>query len=119
MRQRTMAGLLALALGVTACAYYDDYGASRAFGDYRYAGSAYGLRGDDILDPWLALTPEGRDIVRLGFARESDGPLDVETAERANTWFRRYADTDRDLRLTDEEIRVALVQGSRARGGGY
>ena len=35
------------------------------------------------------------------------------TADRANIWFRRYADTNRDLVLTDPEIRIALVTASR------
>lgn len=94
-------------LGLSACAtWYDDYGYD--YGDYRYHGEDYSGSGD-ILDPWLADTDEGRAIVALGFA----GATDPATAHRANIWFRRYADSDRDMRLTDPEIRLALVQASR------
>lgn len=113
MRSGMIISLLAVALGITSCSYYDDYGVARGYGDYRYEGRQFGRRdGRSVLDPWLAQTPEGRDIVAAGF---SPGPVDAEMAHRANVWFRRYADTDRDLRLTDEEIRVALVQASRSR----
>jgi hypothetical protein len=149
LRMRAMALLLAAA-GLSACtSYYDDhaygpgyysYSDNRGwddvgpYGDYRYEGDYYGsgrwqgrdasLSGDGVerLDPWLALTPEGRDIVTLGFAADDDGWISEDAAERANIWFRRYADTNDDLRLTDPEIRLALVQGSRDRpwlGGGY
>ncbi len=129
MRRRTIMGLLTLALGVSACAYYGDYGQGSysgvGYGDYRYDGSDYdrsrwagdaegfGGRGAHILDPWLALTPEGRQVVTLGFDDNDNGRISEETAHRANLWFRRYADTDRDMRLTDEEIRIALVQATR------
>lgn len=126
MRQRTVLILFAAAVSVTACAYYDDY-THRAdvpvYGGYSYAGDAYadeesvgmGFAGEgaSLLDPWLATTHEGRKAVMLGFARKDAGRLSPETARRANGWFRRYADTNRDMRLTDEEIRVALVQASR------
>jgi hypothetical protein len=132
MRRRTIAGLLMLALGVSACAYYDDYGpgyGGPGYGGYRYDGADYGAglrdgsgfggRGAHILDPWLAGTPEGRDVVTLGFDDNDNGRISEETAHRANVWFRRYADTDRDMRLTDEEIRIALVQASRRGTAGY
>lgn len=118
MRRWTIMTLLTVALGVTSCAYYDDY--AHGFGDYRYDGSRFGSRDEDRLDPWLAETPEGREIVRLGFVKAPSGRIDDETAHRANIWFRRYADTNRDLRLTDEEIRIALVQATLSgRRGGY
>jgi hypothetical protein len=110
--------VLALAAGsaLAGCATtYDDYDSGR----YRYDGSAWaerrgggGLRGPgvDILDPWLAETPEGRQIVRSGWRSARRGRVDVRTAERANIWFRRHADADRDLCLTDVEIRSALAQ---------
>lgn len=119
MRWSTITGLLASAIGVTSCAYYDDYGqAPHGYGDYRYQGDRFVGRGAGMLDPWLASTPEGRDIVMLGFGGDPAG-ISEEKADRANIWFRRYADTDRDLRLTDEEIRIALVQASRQRSAGY
>ena len=120
MRERTIIGMLALALGVTSCAYYDDYGMQPGYGDYGYEGRAFGSRGEgEMLDPWLAATPEGQHIVRMGFADGHDGRVSEESAHRANIWFRRYADTNRDLRLTDEEIRIALVQAAQQRRGGY
>jgi hypothetical protein len=113
---------LSLALGVSACAYYDDY--AYRYGGYRYDGAAYdrgrwdksAMRlqgpGAQILDPWLALTAEGRDIVALGFRAGETGFVSAEMADRANVWFRRYADSNRDMRLTDDEIRVALAHSA-------
>jgi hypothetical protein len=69
--------------------------------------------GARLLDPWLALTSEGRDILALGFNAGGDGYISEEMADRANVWFRRYADHNGDMRLTDEEIRVALVHASK------
>ena len=142
MRTTRVIALLAAATALSACTSYDDYAYGPGYygygdrvgwddfgryGDYRYDGDYYepALRqereaylsgvGVEQLDPWLALTPEGRDIVTLGFDTDDDGRIAKDTAERANVWFRRYADTDDDLRLTDPEIRVALVQGSRDR----
>ena len=134
MRRPAILALLTLALGVTACAYYDDYGSGYGppggslHGDYMYAGSAYD-RGDwdersmrldgpgaPILDPWLALTSEGRDILARGFNAGADGTISREMAERANIWFRRYADSDGDMRLTDEEIRLALAHAAKQGG---
>ncbi len=129
MRRRTITALLTLALGVSACAYYDDYGqgsySGAGFGDYQYDGRDYGRsrwaggaagfggRGAHVLDPWLASTPEGQQVVTLGFDDNDNGRVSEETAHRANVWFRGYADTDRDMRLTDEEIRIGLVQAAR------
>lgn len=136
MRQPAIVALLTLALGVSACAYYDDYAAGYGppagsrFGDYTYAGSAYDRSawnegvmrldgsGAQALDPWLALTSEGRDILAAGFNAGPDGYISEETAERANNWFRRYADQNRDMRLTDEEIRTALAHTATAGGRG-
>lgn len=114
--------LVVLAAGVTAaCAYRGDYGYApdpygedgMRYGEYSYFGDRFAGRGADLLDPWLADTKEGRTIVAAGFSGAADGRIDAGTADRANVWFRRYADTDADLRLTDEEIRVALVQAAR------
>lgn len=107
-------------LGLSACTgYHDGYGpgyySGGGYDGYRYDGTDYGaMSGGALLDPWLGETEEGREIVALGFA----GPLDADTARRANVWFRRYADSDGDMRLTDPEIRLALVQASREHGGG-
>jgi len=62
-----------------------------------------------ILDPWLAQTREGVTVVTLGFRDAAEGDVSEDVAHRANIWFRRYADSNRDMRITDEEIRVALV----------
>jgi hypothetical protein len=116
-------GAATLLLG--ACTTYGEPYAGD-FGGYGYEGRDF-VDDDDRnyflgegafeLDPWLANTEEGRRIVRTGFRDGFDGRLSVETADRVNLWFRRYADSDGDLRLTDPEIRVALVQA--ARGGDY
>ncbi len=131
MRRLGIIALFGLATGVSACAYYDDYGSGYGppggarFGDYMYAGSSYDREGWNegavrvdgpgarLLDPWLALTSEGRDILALGFNAGGDGYISEEMADRANVWFRRYADHNGDMRLTDEEIRVALVHASK------
>lgn len=119
----TLTLMAGAALGLSACAYSGGYGSGYAYddgsyyGDYRYDGRDYDTGyagGEDMLDPWLGLTPEGRDIVALGFSSDGQG-LSEDKAYRANIWFRRYADSNDDLRLTDEEIRLALVQGSRDR----
>ncbi|HEV2746030.1 MAG TPA: hypothetical protein VGW34_01870 [Allosphingosinicella sp.] len=97
---------------------YGEYGyVGRDFAEDRAHGGRgrYGGEGGDALDPWLAQTRDGQDIVRMGFDEDNDGRVEGDTAERANSWFRRYADTNRDLRLTDEEIRVALRQAVRDR----
>lgn len=121
-----MAGMrlatLVFAAAIGGCAY-NDYPAPASYGDYAYEGRTYagsfGGEGAGLLDPWLADTEEGRKIVRLGFQDASGGRIDEATADRANIWFRRYADTDRDLCLTDEEIRVALIQASLDREDTY
>jgi len=119
--------VLAAASSLAACTTYgpDGYGprgyGPRGYGDYRYEGSTwsqrrggggYDLRGPgvELLDPWLVETVEGRQIVRSGWRGARRGRVDRPTAERANVWFRRHADADRDLCLTDAEIRSALAQ---------
>ena len=122
MRAASIGMLFTTALGMAACAtYYDDYGRDR--GGYDYVGGDYQRLGNDCgffrgsggaeLDPWLACTREGQGIVRRGFDRDEDRRISAKTADRANIWFRRHADTDRDMRLTDPEVRAALVNGER------
>jgi hypothetical protein len=122
---RLVLALTAAAAGLAGCATYDDRsygGRDRGYGDYRYEGDAWGERrgggplrgpGVDLLDPWLAETEEGSRLVRAGWEAARGGFVDEETAERANAWFRRYADHDRDMCLTDVEIRSALVWAER------
>jgi hypothetical protein len=124
MRRGIIATLFTAALGVTSCAYYDDYAqaAPAGYGPYGYHGRAYGHHqgpasftgeGAALLDPWLAETPEGRRFVGTRFDARADGRISAEAARHANIWFRRYADTNRDMTLTDEEIRLALTQAGR------
>jgi hypothetical protein len=130
MRGVLAATMLVLAGAVSACATYydDDYGYGRGgYGGYDYVGRGYDRLGNDCgvfrgrgghrLDPWLACTREGQDIVRYRFDEDHDRSIGRETADRANIWFRRHADTNRDMRLTDNEIRAALVNAARHQGG--
>jgi hypothetical protein len=114
--------LFAAAAGVAACStYYDD--GRHNYGRYAYDGRDYDRlgngcgffagRGGELLDPWLACTREGQELVRYRFDGDRDRRVKARTADRANIWFRRHADTNRDLRLTDPEIRAALVNSSR------
>ena len=128
MRMAAIGTLFAAALGMAACAtYYDDRGGyGHGDGRYAYSGSDYdrlgndcgffGGSGGDRLDPWLACTEEGQSIVRRGFDKGQDRRVSARTAERANIWFRRHADTNRDMRLTDPEVRAALVNAERFAG---
>ncbi len=118
MRRHALVTVLALS-GLSACSWgYDGY---YGHGGYAYRGSAWApearplyqgdLRGPgvDILDDWLKETPEGRAIVTLGWRDAGDGVVSEDVAHRANVWFRRYADHDGDMIITDPEIRTALV----------
>lgn len=124
MRTLAVASVFAAALGIAGCAtYYDDDRGYGRYGGYAYDGrdyqrigndcGAFGGSGGDRLDPWLACTQEGRQIVRTRFDGDDDARIGARTADEANIWFRRHADTDRDMRLTDPEIRAALVNVSR------
>lgn len=93
-------------------------GESEGRGAY-YDGGRYGPAGirataDDGLDPWLSDTAEVRELVFRRYAKSGHGRVKPNAAIRANDWFRRYADTDRNLRLTDAEIRIALVRVEKA-----
>lgn len=117
----------AAAITLTGCAY-DHYGDGYGYRDGHY-GSDYrsgnGYHGDhgygrqdrtrfhgagaDRLDPWLAYTSEGYKFVTDHYDLDSGDYLTVENAERANVFFRQWSDTDKDYRLTDEEIRTSLI----------
>jgi hypothetical protein len=121
MRMAAILTLFASALGMAACATYYD-GGYRG-GSYDYVGSDFDRPGNGCgffagpgggkLDPWLACTPEGQGIVRDGFDSDRDRRLSSATAERANIWFRRHADSNGDMRLTDGEVRMGLVNAER------
>ena len=119
MRAPAIVTLFAAALGAAACATYYDEGRGRGYGGYDYAGEDYQRLGNDcgffegeggdLLDPWLACTREGRQLVRDRYDQDEDRRVSVETANEANVWFRRYADQNHDMRLTDPEVKAALV----------
>lgn len=116
MRQRFLLSLPAAlaALGAGACATGYGHG-DYAYGGREYAGVRQAYAGDlhgpgvALLDPWLKETREGRAVVTLGFREAGGGFVSESVARRANDWFRRYADQDCDMRITDPEIRVALA----------
>ncbi len=106
------------ALAAAGCAYdgyhdrpgpYGAYAGSDWAGERRpFLGELHGP-GLDILDPWLKETREGRAIVTLGWRGTEGGFVSEDVAHRVNIWFRRYADENGDMRITDPEIRTALV----------
>ena len=130
MSRRTFLTFLGLA-GLSACAWgYDGYYNAPGPGappPPAYQGREWAapqpmrtpfegaLTGPGLaqLDDWLKDTPEGRAIVTLGFTDAAGGVISAETADRANIWFRRYADPNHDMTITDPEIRTALVAGAR------
>ncbi len=128
---------LAMAAGLlaTGCAYHgyndeyygdrdgyydrDYYGGNgyRGNGDYgRRSPSDFRFHSREDLDPWLNDTEWGRRFVRDNF-RVRRNEMSRREAIRANIAFRRWADTDHDYRLTDDEIRTALVHIADDYGG--
>jgi hypothetical protein len=111
--------ILVSASTLSACAYDDGHGWRE--GGYAYHGRHYGgparrayegeLHGPGVgqLDEWLKGTREGQAIVTLGFREAGYGYVSEEVADRANIWFRLYADQNHDMVITDPEIRTALV----------
>jgi hypothetical protein len=107
------------AIGAGGCTYDGGYGRTGpggyAYGGGEWDGPRQAYAGDlhgpglHLLDPWLKETAEGRAIVTLGFRDAARGFVSEDVAHRANIWFRRYADHDGDMRITDPEIRTALV----------
>lgn len=125
------ASFLVPVLALSACSWgYDgyDYRYGHDYGGYRYHGrqwapgehplsprahrDALSGPGVEILDEWLRDTGEGRAIVSLGWRDARRGDVSEDVAHRVNIWFRRFADSDRDMTLTDPEIRRALVRAA-------
>jgi len=108
MRRSVYLVLLA-ACGLAGCAYEHGYhGREWAGPGHPYQGALSGP-GLAILDDWLKDTREGNVIVTMGWREAGRGVVSEDVAHRANIWFRRYADRDRDMTITDPEIRTALV----------
>ena len=111
--RRAAVTLLCL-LAASACAHDPyRYGHGGYDDDYGYQGDTWsGHDMDELfqLDPWLEDTREGNVIVSrtLGQAYHPEAIRDL------NIRFRHFADTNRDLRLTDYEIRLALVRCATA-----
>ena len=95
--------ILLAAVGLSACAH-------QPYRPYDGALSGPGLA---ILDDWLKETREGRIVVTSGWGEARGGHVSEDVAHRANIWFRRYADRDRNMVVTDEELRTALVHAAR------
>lgn len=97
---------------------YDD----ASYGRFSHHGGGYAYEGDDWnsdweddldhLDPWLEETEEGRAIVRRQLGGRGWGP----SVRDLNISFRIAADANRDMRLTDGEIRLALVRWANSGG---
>jgi hypothetical protein len=108
-----------LAGGLTAltgaCTTYDPYAQPLPYDGSAWVSARQPWLGEltgpgvAILDPWLRETREGQAVVTLGFNEAIEGVISEPVAQRANAWFRRYADQNCDMRLTDAEIRTALV----------
>lgn len=116
MAKGAKAALLLLAM-LGGCTYHGSrpdlaYDGSQWAGPRPMSGGDLHGPGLEILDPWLRETVEGRTIVTLGFRDSALGFVSEDVAHRANIWFRRYADHDRDMKITDAEIRTALVAAS-------
>ena len=108
---RRIAVPLICLLAVSACTHRDRYGYGPPDGPdgYGYNGDEWSGRDmDDLfrLDPWLEDTREGQTIVANNLGQR----FHPEAVRELNIRFRQFADTDRDMRLTDPEIRIALVR---------
>jgi hypothetical protein len=91
---------------------YYDRGADGSYAVYeggRYGEYGVGGGGADHLDPWLNGTQPGQRLVLAFFDRNANGRIGLDRADEANRWFRRFADRDHDLRVTDDEINRALI----------
>jgi len=110
--RRSACLILFAAFGLSACGHDGHQGRHRIgfVSEPRqpFAGALHGP-GLAILDDWLKETREGRLVVTMGWGEAHAGYVSEDVAHRVNVWFRRYADRDRDMILTDPEIRTALV----------
>jgi len=94
-------------------------GSYAVYGGGRYGEFGIGGNGAKHLDPWLSGTQPGQRFILAFFDRNYDGRIGADRAGEANRWFRRFADRDHDLRVTDDEINrglVALDRKLRQRG---
>lgn len=98
-------------LAASACAHDPyRYGGPGPNDGYGYGGDDYGgaaMDDLDVLDPWLANTREGGIIVERALG---DDHWEVQAVRDLNIRFRRFADSNRDQRLTDHELRTALTR---------
>src|SRR3546814_19975283 len=128
MRRMRVIALLLTAAGLSACtSYYGDYAYGPGYyhgdrvgwddfvqyGDYRYDGDYYEPArwqdreayligaGVEQLDPWLALTPAGRDIVTIGFDTDDDG------------WLAEGTAADRKSVASDKSVSERVDRGGR------
>ena len=111
MRRAAIGSVLGAALALGACTYDSAYRGGEGY-PY-YAGGSYGQRGiggtgASDLDPWLANTRAGNVLILARFDRNFNGEIGKGRAGEANRWFRRYADSNHDQRLTDAEIDAGL-----------
>jgi hypothetical protein len=76
-----------------------------------YEGGQYGVGGQGAahLDPWLSGTQPGQRLILGFFDHNYNGRIGPDRAGEANRWFRRFADRNHDLRVTDNEIHRALI----------
>lgn len=109
---RLIPALVLAAAALAGCASGYGYGYPSYGGGY-YGGGGLGGTGVRDLDPWLSGTSIGRRLVLARFDRNYNGEIGADRADEANRWFRRFADRNRDMELTDAEIRSGLSRLER------
>lgn len=117
MKTRLFIGVATMVAAVvlSGCAY-DTAGYDTGYPSYnggQYGASGVGGSGAQYLDPWLSGTQVGQTLVLRRFDGNHNGQIKEGTARKANAWFRRYADSNRDQILTDQEINMGLERLSR------
>ena len=138
--QHAFTALIGITLFVTGCAHdgygdgrhrygtegHQNYGQNYRSGNGYHGNHGYGERhanrfsgrGARKLDPWLSRTREGQQFVTDHYDVGPRGEISRRDAENANAFFRRWSDTDRNYRLTDAEIRTALIHTRNGYGFG-